>query len=266
MKKALRKITSLIASVALAASTTLAFAAPAVCLAEETTNKLPEKTTEYLLPYKGSLDFEFTMPKSSYFYIEATPTWCIPDKSAYIMSEGLHTRHSIGYSITANYKKYESGTISSACGIQRTGCYGFKPGTKVSFHLGNGDTAFAFKMNIRVVVKSPKSFESESNDTKSKATMLSAGKGRNGLIFDGDTDYYCFKAPQTKTYRFKAVSTSSGGFWANLYKGSKVLSSASVYSGDGWKTVGKVSMKKGEKIYFKISTWGGSPNYIVKVS
>ena len=111
-----------------------------------------------------------------------------------------------------------------------------------------------------------KNFESENNNSKKTADKLSINKTYTGLMMDGDTDYWVFTAPKTGKYKFSVAEVNEGyhnTFYA--YKGSKKVESVYIGGGDGYKTLYKAKLKKGQKIYVKLTDGANGEMYKIKV-
>lgn len=112
-----------------------------------------------------------------------------------------------------------------------------------------------------------KNFEKENNDTRGRANKLKKGVTYTGLAMDGDTDWYVFKAPKTKKYKIKAVCTNQGSCHQDVeaFRGYKSKGYVCTYAGDGWKTVFSGKLKKGQKVYVKVSDGGDDEMYKIRV-
>lgn len=85
-----------------------------------------------------------------------------------------------------------------------------------------------------------------------------------------DTDYFIFKAPSSGKYKVNAVITqpeTDHHLSTSVNKGTTLVSSKLIYTGEGWKNIsdGYVALKKGQKLYIKI-TDGGYEFYKIKVT
>ncbi len=85
-----------------------------------------------------------------------------------------------------------------------------------------------------------------------------------------DTDYFIFKAPSSGKYKVNAVITqpeTDHHLSNSVNKGTTLVSSKLIYAGEGWKNIsdGYVALKKGQKLYIKI-TDGGYEFYKIKVT
>ena len=213
----------------------------------------------------------FKAPKKGYFWADMTLINCV---DTYDGSDASNIC-SAGYKLTANYRDYEKYSyICIGDGVYKTSEFCFKPNTKVTLKL-YGDYTAVFKqyltytLRLNVRTKSPSRFETEGNNSKSKADKLKLKKAFSGITNYKDTDYWVFKAPKKGKYKFKFVCTKGEEFDLLFIKKSKVIDREYVKLGDGW---GKfsVKLKKGQKIYLKAfqdSYWSSNySKYKIKVT
>ena len=110
--------------------------------------------------------------------------------------------------------------------------------------------SYRFKINL----KSAKTVESESNNSKKRATVLKFKKLAMGELYQGDKDWYVFKAPKSGKFTVSAKVLGEKSAERNIkytsYKGSKKSASGRIY---GNTVLYKGKLKKGQKIYIKIS-------------
>ena len=68
---------------------------------------------------------------------------------------------------------------------------------------------------------------------------IKKGKVYTGLLIEDDDDWFVFKAPKTKKYKIKVVSTNrdSRNEYVDVYKGSSYREYYNLYTNEGWKTV-----------------------------
>lgn len=151
--------------------------------------------------------------------------------------------------VTANYKTYSSdNTYVYGRNSYRSEKYCFKKGTKVTIKI---ISEYGSRLSFRLSEKKLKNFEKEKNDTVSKATTMKLKKTYNGVAQEGDEDWWTFVAPQSGNYTISAVCVDSQ---RSVYiEGFKITSDdyildASCYGGNGWQTVDRVKVSKGDKI------------------
>lgn len=142
-----------------------------------------------------------------------------------------------------------------------------KKGAVVTISLeDHNDSSTESYYDLTVYFKKVKNFESENNNSKKTADKLSLKKTYTGLMMDGDTDYWVFTAPKTGKYKFSVAEINEGyhnTFYA--YKGSKKVKSLYIGGGDGYKTLYKAKLKKGKKIYVKLTDGSNGEMYKIKV-
>lgn len=181
-----------------------------------------------------SITYNFVMPKKGYFSFRLS-------NSASFLSVKMQ----------ANNKTWESEKYLSGGKLFTSSSYAFKPGTKVQITLEN--TYSTMDYTLCVNVKKVANFESEDNNKKSKADTIKAKKTYTGLIMSEDTDWYVFKAPKKGKYKISGVNTTNGSIDFTTYRGNKKIASDDLYEGNGYKTLFSGKLKKGQKIYLKIS-------------
>lgn len=112
---------------------------------------------------------------------------------------------------------------------------------------------------IKPVFKKINNFEVENNNKKKTASKLKLKKTYTGLVSSIDDDYFVYTAKKSGYYKIKAVATDlhylDTHIETNVYVGKKNIATNIFRKGDGWKTIAgkKVKLKKGQKIYVKIS-------------
>lgn len=181
-----------------------------------------------------SITYNFIMPKKGYFSFRLS-------NSASFLSVKMQV----------NYKTYENEAFLSGNRLFTSSSYSFKPGTKVQITLDN--TYSTMDYTLCVDVKNVANFESESNDKKAKADTIKLKKTYTGLIMSEDADWYVFKAPKKGKYKISGVVTNEGAIDFASYKGNKKIASDDLQEGKGYKTLFSGKLKKGQKIYLKIS-------------
>ena len=192
----------------------------------------------------------FTMPKKGYVTFNVKISKGVYDTFLRIDSGDIRYVETI----------VNSSTITGGDGTYTSSLYSFKPGAKIKVTLEMPTGIVSQKCAYRITMskKSPKYYESEPNDKKSKANALKAGKTYSGNIYKKNVDWFVFKAPKAGTYKFsgKMALTTSGQLSIaemSLYKGSKSAEVKYLRSGDGYENIASVKLKKGEKAYLKVS-------------
>lgn len=206
-----------------------------------------------------SIKYNYKVPKSGYFYYEVAP------KGYYFFQNNYQEdRSSFITSLTKSYKEYGRAGIASDDNKYISGRYAFKAGDKVTINFEDTyETKTPFK--FRVVFKKVKNFEKENNNSKKRAMSIKKGKVYTGLLIEDDDDWFVFKAPKTKKYKIRVVSTNrdSRNEYVDVYKGS-YTEGYNLYTNEGWKTVYSGKIKKGQKVHVCLS--GGIDDmYKIKV-
>lgn len=206
--------------------------------------------------------FTFVMPQNGYFYYTITPmqyivngevsdstTWYLPN-----------TR------MTVNYKLYEDTSVRYGETF-KSGAYSFKKGTKIKISLKdtNDKNSIAY-YRLKVILKKPKYFEKENNNSKKKSTNIKLGKTYTGISQQNDKDWWVFSAPQTGKYKISCVETNDGKTQTvKAYKGSKLVSSVTMSSNEGYVSSFRGQLKKGQKIYILFDNGSKDEFYKLKV-
>lgn len=258
----MKKILSVFMSAIMALSC-MVFAIPA----EASTELQNGKTVEVMFSQNTpeTQTFTYTMPSGGYFYYKVVPTHSIfydIDGVAHY-DTGLYLPET---KITYNYKDYATASVFYGQNWQSES-YAFKKGAKITINLTDyTDVGLEAYYDVTVYFKKVKNFESENNNSKKTADKLSLKKTYTGLMMDGDTDYWVFTAPKTGKYKFSVAEINEGyhnTFYA--YKGSKKVKSLYIGGGDGYKTLYKAKLKKGQKIYVKLTDGSNGEMYKIKV-
>lgn len=225
--------------------------------------------------YEGTVDsdndqiYTYKMQNSGYFYYEL-----VADEDGYYYKNGSYEYGSY-YVITSmikNYKLYVNNRyVSNHIGSFQSPIYAFKAGDNITIKLekndGFGGFGYKYHYRLKVTFVKVKNFEKENNDTRGRANKLKKGVTYTGLAMDGDTDWYVFKATKTKKYKIKAVCTNQDYCHQEVeaFRGYKSKGYASTYAGEGWKTVFSGKLKKGQKVYVKVSDGGDDEMYKLRV-
>ncbi len=203
-------------------------------------------------------DYTFVMPSKGYLYAEVQPVSYVHNETKELC--GYWSRE---YKITANNRLYEEvvdNESADGAGAYKTWTsknYAFKKGTRVTLSVTADDSYdyYTGTFRIRIVSKAVKNFETENNNSKAKADALKVKKTYTGCLMTGDTDWFVFKAPKDGHYRVLVSLPDSQSYEmkATTYKGNKKLSENNIVNLSGWKKQFNGSLKKGEKVYVKIS-------------
>lgn len=259
----MKKILSVFMSVIMALSC-MVFAIPA----EASTELQNGKTIEVMFSQStfGTQTFTYTMPSGGYFYYKVTPKYGIDYNEDGIGTYATDFYTELQTKLSYNYKDYNNDTIFYGSNW-KSPSYAFKKGAKVTINLTQWvlSSSEAY-YDVTVYFKKVKNFESENNNSKKTADKLSLNKTYTGLMMDGDTDYWVFTAPKAGKYKFSVVEVNEGfdnTFYA--YKGSKKVNSVYIGGGDGYKTLYKGKLKKGQKIYVKLTDGSNDEKYKIKV-
>ncbi|MGN1329561.1 MAG: hypothetical protein ACI4V4_07665 [Eubacterium sp.] len=210
--------------------------------------------------------FTYTVPAGGYFYYKVIPqyyrSW--DDEGKVYEYDNFYLPET---KLTYQYKDYVKSTYIRYGENWKSGSLSFPKGTKVTISLtdnvrNNEESSYG----LIVYFKKTSNFEIESNNSKKKATKLTAGKTFTGICMDDDTDWWVFTANKTGTYKISATEVSEG-FYNSLqaYKGSKKVGECTIRSGEGYKTVFKGKLKKGQKIYVHITNGANDEMYKIKV-
>lgn len=235
--------------------------------AQAATQIKENQTVEVVFQRNTSLKqtFTYTMPEGGYFYYKIVPKY----KIVYDI-DGIPHYDTEMYlpetKLTYNYKEYGKSSVFYGSNW-RSPSYCFKKGAVVTISLEDyTDSSTESYYDLTVYFKKTKNFESENNNSKKIADKLMLNKTYTGLSMDGDTDYWVFTAPKAGKYKISATEVNEGFHnTVYAYKGSKKVGSAWINSGDGYKTVYKGKLKKGQKIYIKITDGADNEMYKIKV-
>jgi hypothetical protein len=235
--------------------------------AQAATQIKENQTVEVVFQRNTSLKqtFTYTMPAGGYFYYKVVPKYSIfyDIDGVPHYDTGLYLPET---KLTYNYKEYGKSSVFYGSNW-RSPSYCFKKGAVVTISLeDHNDSSTESYYDLTVYFKKVKNFESENNNSKKTADKISLKKTYTGLMMDGDTDYWVFTAPKTGKYKFSVAEINEGyhnTFYA--YKGSKKVKSLYIGGGDGYKTLYKAKLKKGKKIYVKLTDGSNGEMYKIKV-
>lgn len=184
-----------------------------------------------------SVTYNFIMPKKGYFSFRASSNLSF-----------------LSVEMQVNYKTWEADKYISGNSLYTSSSYAFKPGTKVQIKLTHTWASHeAIDYTLCVDVKNVANFETESNDKKAKADTIKLKKTYTGLIMSEDADWYVFKAPKKGKYKISGVNHTTGTIDFHTYKGNKEIVSGDLQEGKGYQKLFSGKLKKGQKIYLKIS-------------
>ncbi len=207
--------------------------------------------------------YTYNMQESGYFYYQVIP---YEDKYIFEGEEVSDDTYKIYTSMVSKYKTYiDDAHVYHEDGGYTSPKFSFRKGQKITFNVTDAKD-YKTKFKIKVVFKKVKNFEKEPNNTKRKATKIKAKKSYTGFVMDGEEDWFVFKVPKTKRYTVSTVSlTDNYREDIEIYVGYKKVNSTVMYGGEGWKKVYTAKLKKGQKIFIKISHGGEDEMYKVKV-
>lgn len=219
--------------------------------------------------YSGEVDYyKVKLTKDGYFNISIAPKDDIEFKwngwkiELYDGNTLLYTLNDVINGTTPNFGLKKGSTIYIKI-TEANSYYGSCP-TNIDY---------AFKVNF----KENKYWEKESNDKKSEATALTAGKKYTGNLLDKDssswtsseTDYYKYTASKAGTlsigFGLKSIDIENvGNGWAlEVSIKNKVVFKKDNIT-DLYKTIKSIKVKKGDVVYLKVtpSSAYNSPTYI----
>ena len=210
---------------------------------------------------------EFQAPKTGSFHVEIVLTDTVKDGKSV-----KYDNVTLKATMTSNYKDMWTGlNIGKGDGWISSPEYCLSPGSRITLKVNGNFTDTTFIYSIKIVNKADKFFEKEKNNSARKATAIKLKKNYSGVINDADdTDWFVFKAPQTRKYTFRAVNTTDHHDWT-AFTGYKSKNKAdgsytSVYNASGWKKIKTVSLKKGQKYYIQVKKgYSSNATYKIKV-
>lgn len=213
------------------------------------------------------ITYTYTMPKTGYFYytLQATGnTYQYVNSDGTVETYNMSSSTYIHNSMKVNYKTYVDDEYVHYGDTFNSDHYAFKKGTKVNIIVNDGEH-YITSYSLTLHYFSPKNYEVESNDSRSKANKISLKKTYSGYTQTDDNDWFVYKVPKTGKYRVWGVVTNphSGEIDTEIYNGYKRMCSQSIHEGDGWinltnhdeNYVKKTSLKlkKKQKLYIHIS-------------
>ncbi len=227
---------------------------------------LKDKTYELVLVGGTTDTYTYVMPKTGYFYVEVTPTYFTDDEGEVVNSDAWL----MPFRIIANYKQYEKANCYKSDGTYTSGMYAFAAGTEVKLEFESDTSGYLWHYNVSIYQVKETRFEKETNNSKTRANSLTAGKYHTGLMMEDDVDWFVFKAPSTGKYKVYVVNTDTNtgrsSMSSTIYNGSsKILANSYIYSGEGIIKCCTVNLKKGRKLYIKNADPSGNFVYKVKV-
>lgn len=241
MKKALSLLLSIVMLVSVfAIGNTSVYAATNIKSNKDYTitfnSRVNKRTLVYTVPNGGG-----------YYYFRVTA-----------ISNGLAS-----FEAKANNKKIPTTITDIGNGVNTAGAYTYAKGTKIKLVLdedyGFTDDGEYTEYKVRVVYKKSKDFERENNNSKKKANAFNLKARKTGYVFDGDQDYWVFKAPKKGKYRFYVVDASEdGAVEADAYVGNKRVGYTMAYDGEGSVSLGTTKLKKGTKVYIRVKNYSAT--------
>ncbi len=214
--------------------------------------------------------YNFKAPGKGYFHIEVYFEGGVHENGRTVTG----TNVTFKTQMKSEYKNYWNDNwigLSEQKAVSPNYC--FRAGQPISLTLSSSWSDVTFSYKLKIVYTKDKYFEKENNGSASKATSIKKKKTYSGIITDGDdVDWFVFKAPKAGKYRFMAVNTEEKHCWTAftpyISKYKKGISNAYVaaYSGDGWKNIITVRLKKGQKYYIKVAKgYTDNASYKIKV-
>ena len=200
-------------------------------------------------------NYTVIVPNSGYFYYTVIPIKYIENgiesssSSWYLPS----TKMKVGYKLYEEQSVYYGRPFTSAA-------YSFKKGTRVNISLTdtNSSNTYAY-YRLKVITKNPENFEKENNNSRNTATKILCNKTYSGLSQQDDKDWWCFTAPKTGKYKFYCVEIKDNKYQTvKAYYGARLISATTMRSNQGWATLYRGTLKKGQKIYILLDN--GSKN------
>ncbi|WP_044916712.1 hypothetical protein [Butyrivibrio sp. WCE2006] len=209
----------------------------------------------------------FTTPETGSFHVEVVLTDTLRDGESVSYGNVFLTSTMVN-----DYKTiWSNSSLIKGKGWIVSPEYCFAPGSRVSISLKPNFSDITYNYNVKIVNDADKFYEKETNNTPKKATSIKVKKIYSGVINDGDdVDWFVFKAPKTKKYKFYAVNTEKVHGWTS-FTGFKSKTKADgnytgIYSESGWKKIKTVSLKKGQKYYIKVARgYNNNATYKIRV-
>lgn len=145
--------------------------------------------------------------------------------------------------------------------------FGYQKGQKIYVRLENSGAATNVDYKIKMKTVASSTWETESNDSKSKADKLKINKKYYGTCMrSNDADWYKYKVTKTGKIRFYGGDSDidvTGIHFFELYVNNKKELSVSTYD-DAMKFLGTVRVKKGQTIYIKVTGYKNN-GYAIKL-
>lgn len=272
----MKKLISLLLTV-ITIVTTLSFAVPAQAADTISSGQSVDVVFRWDNSYtsdKVTKEFKYTMPANGYFYYKITPKYCRElyyGENGKDYTEYYETDFSLSNtSLTQNYKRYIDCNYIDYGENYQSPKLAFKKGSTISITLTedftyNKDFESCYMLSVYFVKVN--NFETENNNSKKTASKLALKKTYTGNLVNDDVDYWVFKAPKTGTYKVSAISTEEleGYYYFRAYKGSKDYGGYYMRTGEGYNTVFKGKLKKGQKLYIKVHDGKNGFMYKLKV-
>ena len=124
----------------------------------------------------------------------------------------------------------------------------------------------SFKYSTYSYDISGENFEKENNNSRNTATKILCNKTYSGLSQQDDKDWWCFTAPKTGKYKFYCVEIKDNKYQTvKAYYGARLISATTMRSNQGWATLYRGTLKKGQKIYILLDNGSKNEFYRLKV-
>lgn len=106
----------------------------------------------------------------------------------------------------------------------------------------------------------------KNNNSRNTATKILCNKTYSGLSQQDDKDWWCFTAPKTGKYKFYCVEIKDNKYQTvKAYYGARLISATTMRSNQGWATLYRGTLKKGQKIYILLDNGSKNEFYRLKV-
>lgn len=146
--------------------------------------------------------------------------------------------------------------------------FGYKKGQKIYVRVENNGAGTAVDYKLKVKNVSSSVWETENNNSKSKADTMKLNKKFYGVCMrNNDTDWYKYKVAKNGTLKFYAGKNSlddNGWYDFKVYVNSKQVISTSNYN-EAIKKMGSFKVKKGQTVYVKVTSSYNS-TYAIKLN
>lgn len=134
--------------------------------------------------------------------------------------------------------------------------FGYKKGQKIYIRVENAGAGTNVDYKIQVKNTTSSVWETENNNSKSKADTIKVNKKYYGVCMrNDDIDWYKYKAAKSgnlKFYAGKKSTDETGWYTFDVYVNGKKALTANNFN-NGLEKLGKVKVKKGQTVYVKVS-------------